>query len=111
MLILCATALLAMQAAGLHLHANPETEGLQMHADHVHSLDPDGHDHSDDTDVTIVELGVHWAKLVPLLLSVGLLLPTPYLLRWTQDRPRQPSDRLRKADRWRPPLRAPPLSA
>ena len=109
--VLCATALLAMQAAGLHLHANPDTDGVQMHAEHVHSLDPDGHDHSADVDVTIVELGMVWAKLVPLPLATGLYLPAPFLLRWRSDVPRHSPAPSGNANRWRPPLRAPPLTA
>ena len=70
--LLSTVALLTLQSAGLHLHANPHTDGMQLHAEHVHDRDPDGHDHSADVDVTIFELSTLWAKLTFLLPLLGL---------------------------------------
>ena len=111
MLVLCVAALLALQTVGLHLHANPHTDGMQMHAEHIHSVDPDGHDHSADLDVTIIELGMLWAKLLPALLCAGLLLPVPLLLRWAGCGWYHSLLPPGNTSRWRPPLRAPPLVA
>ncbi len=109
-LMLSTVALLALQSAGLHLHANVHTDGMQLHAEHVHDADPDGHDHSTDVDVTIFELGTLWAKLIFLLPVLGLLLLVPYVHRWILSHSTEPSAARRRQFRWRPPLRAPPLA-
>lgn len=106
--VLSITTLLVLQTAGLHLHANLETDGLNLHAEHVHSLDPDGHDHSADVDVSIIELGTLWAKLGLMILAAGFLLLTPLVvirrIRLCPDTVSSPTP----FHRWRPPLRAPP---
>ncbi len=108
-LVLSYTTLLVLQTAGLHLHANTQTDGVNLHAEHVHSLDPDGHDHSADVDVSIIELGTLWAKLSPMILAVGFLLLAPLVvilrIRYRTDSSSSPVP----SQRWRPPLRAPPL--
>ncbi len=110
-LTLSIVALLVLQSAGLHLHANIHTDGMQLHAEHVHDADPDGHDHSADVDVTIFELGTLWAKLAFLLPMLGLALPAP-VRRFRMLRLRLPVAMARRSqERWRPPLRAPPLTA
>lgn len=107
-LLLSIAALLVLQSAGLHMHANVHTDGMQLHAEHVHDADPDGHDHSADVDVTIFELGTLWAKLAFLLPVLGLTLLIPpvraYFLRFVGE----PAPARRRQARWRPPLRAPP---
>ena len=108
-LVLSYTTLLVLQTAGLHLHASTQTDGLNLHAEHVHSLDPDGHDHSADVDVSIVELGTLWTKLSPMILTVGfLLLAPPVVIRRVRRRTGSSSSPV-PSERWRPPLRAPPL--
>jgi hypothetical protein len=108
--LLCIVALLTLQSAGLHLHANVHTDGMQLHTEHVHDADSDGHDHSADVDVTIFELGMLWAKLALLLPSLGILVllaPGSFrVCRYTSERP--PAQR--RQARWRPPLRAPPVT-
>lgn len=108
-LILCCTTLLVLQAVGLHLHANLQTVGVNLHAEHVHGVDPDGHDHSADVDVSIVELGTFWAKLAPMLLSIGLLLLVPPVLSWSRRIRIESLLTFPDKQRWRPPLRAPPF--
>ena len=76
-----------------------------------HSVDPDDHDHSADLDVTIIELGMLWAKLLPALLCAGLLLPVPLLLRWAGCGSYHSLLPPGNTSRWRPPLRAPPPAA
>ena len=106
--LLSIVALVILQSAGLHLHANVHTEGMQLHAEHVHDGDPDGHDHSADVDVTIFELGTMWAKLALLLPWLALLvLVAPSNFRICRYSPeRLPA--IRSQAHWRPPLRAPP---
>lgn len=110
-LLLSTVALLVLQSAGLHLHANPHTDGMQLHTEHVHNADPDGHDHSTDVDVTIFELGTLWAKLAFLLPMLGFTLLVPAFRRWILRDPAEPPTACRGPTRWRPPLRAPPSAA
>jgi len=109
LILLSAVALIILQSAGLHLHANPHTDGMQLHAEHVHNADPDGHDHSTDVDVNIFELGTLWAKLTLLLPMLGLIVLVPPVRHWVLRNATQPPPARRGQIRWRPPLRAPPL--
>ena len=106
--LLCCCALLTLQLSGLHLHVGLG-HGASLHAEHIHGADPDGHDHSRDVDVALVELGAVWAKLVPLTSSLlpSTLLPTPG--RWSVWRESAAPASGRDTARWRPPLRAPPI--
>lgn len=110
-LLVSMLALLVVQSAGLHLHASTHTEGVQLHAEHVHDADPDGHDHSADVDVSIFELGTLWAELAFLLPQLGLALLAPVRRGWLSRSPEDPAPACRSQLRWRPPLRAPPLPA
>ena len=110
-LLISIVALLILQSAGLHLHANVHTDGMQLHTEHVHDADPDGHDHSTDVDVTIFEVGMLWAKLAFLLPALGLTLLLAPIRCWILHFSLEPSPARRRQSRWRPPLRAPPLSA
>lgn len=109
-LVLSYTTLLVLQTVGLHMHANPQTEGVNLHAEHVHGMDPDGHDHSADVDVSIVELGAVWAKLSPMILAIGLLLLVPLVLVCRIRCMTASVPSLCSTQGLRPPLRAPPLS-
>lgn len=107
---LASVAMLCMQMSGLHLHAGTSSNDAGLHAAHMHDVDPDEHDHSADIDVSLIDLGFVWSKILPVLLAVlptilaivwilHVLWPSPILV---------PFQRWRL--RWRPPLRAPPLS-
>ena len=65
--VFACAAILMSQVAGLHLHASPNPDNMGLHAAHVHDADLDGHDHSADVDVSVVELSPLWAKLAPML--------------------------------------------
>ena len=103
--------LLAMQMSGLHLHVDADGHDAGLHGAHVHQAGPDDHDHSTDTDVSLLEqLGIGWSKLIPLLLIWAIVLAW---VGWIQARLRTPprqSTKVRHRHRWRPPLRAPPIS-
>ena len=102
--------MLCLQMSGLHVHANAHDEASGLHGAHLHDLDSDGHDHSADVDVSLLDLGIVWSKLMPvLLLAIAIILPVVWTLQTIWPPPlRMPS--LRRRSRWRPPLRAPPLS-
>lgn len=106
----CCASLLLLQLAGLHLHASPHPENAGLHASHVHHADPDGHDHGEDVDVAVFELGALWAKLGALLFSIVALLPAATILAWVLPRPPDSRPRRRFLLYWRPPLRAPPAT-
>ncbi|MBK79858.1 MAG: hypothetical protein CMQ43_02925 [Gammaproteobacteria bacterium] len=108
LVVACVASILLLQVTGLHLHVSP-AEAASLHAEHTHYADPDGHGHGDDSDVSLSELGAFWVKVlayfVPLLIIFAL---TPVKVRsWVVGAPS--SHRICRP-RWRPPLRAPPLS-
>ena len=108
-----------MQVSGLHLHVDTQGNDAGIHAAHVHQAGPEDHshdheavhDHSAESDVSLLEqLNANWAKLMPLLIIC--LLATALGVR-SISRLGIPSGRplkTRRRERWRPPLRAPPLS-
>lgn len=102
--------LLALQAGGLHLHTNAETGGLSLHLAHVHDADPDGHDHSEDVDLTIVELGTLWEQLSAIDGHSELRLVTRTLALWQVGAQTPPEPQTTTAAKLRPPLRAPPAA-
>lgn len=103
--------LLSSQAVGLHLHVNTHSEGGGLHASHVHHADPDGHDHSDDIDVSLFQFGATWSKILAFLMPcIALLLATVWLIQSFSPAP-TPVLSTRRRSRWRPPLRAPPFTA
>ena len=98
-----------MQMSGLHLHIETHGNDAPYHGTHLHQADTSGHDHNADIDVQILDqLSPTWAKMIPLLLICAILL---IVLGWSQQllwvRP-APIGALRRRNRWRPPLRAPP---
>ena len=104
-------ALLSMQATGLHLHVNVHGDAGGLHGSHLHYADPDGHDHSDELDVSVSEPGATWSKIFPfLVLAVSLLAAVVWMVR-TFFPPPVIIPSTRRRSRWRPPLRAPPLTA
>jgi len=110
LVVLTGVAMLSMQLAGLHLHAGEPGADVGVHGTHLHEVDADGHDHSKAVDVTLVDLGIVWSKLMPVLLTA---FPTILAVVWTLHTlwpPPAPLTSLRRRSRWRPPLRAPPLS-
>jgi len=107
--VIC-VALLGMQLSGMHRHADLQGESGGLHTTHVHDSGSDGHDHSADFDVSAFELGAKWSKLLTFLPSIVIALLAISWIVQTVWPP--PSQRLtqRQRIRWRPPLRAPPLS-
>jgi len=103
-------AMLLMQISGLHLHAGDHSNDASLHGAHVHDIAPDGHDHTADVDVSLIDFGIVWSKIMPVLMAI---LPTALAIVWvlhTLWPPPIPLIPLRRRSRWRPPLRAPPLS-
>lgn len=128
--------LVALQMSGLHMHVNANgfagtPEGTHLHDAHHHDS-PAHHDsapiahehaahehtahehaagqgHTSDTDISIFELNTALSKL-----PLDLIAPALFLLMVLQ-----PADtispvasvsrQVRRHERWRPPLRAPPL--
>jgi hypothetical protein len=103
-------AMLLMQISGLHLHAGNHSDKASLHGAHVHDVAPDGHDHTVSIDVSLVDFGIVWSKIMPVLLAI---LPTTLAIVWVLHTLWPPTILLmplRRRSRWRPPLRAPPLS-
>ncbi len=108
-LVLVFTGLFSAQAVGLHLHANVDGGGL--HGWHLHHADPDGHDHSGDIDVSLLELSTTWLKIFTFLIPFVVPLLAPVWRARGVSSPPLPVLSTRRRSRWRPPLRAPPLTA
>jgi hypothetical protein len=106
-------ALLSMQLSGLHMHVNPDGAG-GLHGTHVHEMVSAGHghdhDHEYDTDVSLFELGTSWGNLILFLLPLLFIFFT--FVRSGRIVCRLVADTFQRRhhSRWRPPLRAPPLS-
>ena len=66
-------AMLLMQISGLHLHAGDHSNDASLHGAHVHDIAPDGHDHTADVDVSLIDFGIVWSKIMPILMAI---LPT-----------------------------------
>jgi hypothetical protein len=103
-------AMLAMQMSGLHLHAGDQGDDAALHGAHVHDVDSDGHDHSADVDVSLTDFGIVWTKVLSVLLAVFIALPAVVWILHTLWPPPALLTSLRRRSRWRPPLRAPPLT-
>ncbi len=103
-------AMLSMQMSGLHLHAGKQSTDTAVHGAHIHDADPDGDDHSADIDVSVIDFGTVWSKVMPFLVAI---LPAALTVIWVFHSLWPPVVALippRRQSRWRPPLRAPPLS-
>ncbi len=68
--------LLATQASGLHLHVNVENPDVALHGTHIHDTgaDESGHNHAADIDVLSFETGTGWAKLMPFIVNLFIIL-------------------------------------
>lgn len=110
LLVLAGVAMLSMQMTGLHLHASEPGSNTGLHGSHVHDVDSDGHDHRADVDVSLIDFGIVWSKIMPVLLAVFVTLPAIVWILHALWPPPAPLMPLRRRSRWRPPLRAPPLS-
>ncbi len=102
--------MLSLQMSGLHMHADTYGEPNGLHGLHVHDLDSDGHDHRADVDISVLDQGLVWSPLSPLC---ALILASLLALVWTPALVRPSPNRhlcVRHRTRWRPPLRAPPLT-
>jgi hypothetical protein len=102
--------LLAMQLSGLHLHIDTVNKDTGLHGTHTHQVISSDHDHNAEVDVELLEQyssGV--SKLIPLISQVILLVTALWIVRqlWS---PSITSEKARIRLRWRPPLRAPPVS-
>jgi hypothetical protein len=103
-------ALLSMQLSGLHMHVNPQGDSGDLHVSHVHDAEPDGHSHNADVDVSVFELGTTWSKILTFLLPIVVMLFGIVWVLQTVWSPPRVQLSLQRRSRWRPPLRAPPLS-
>ena len=104
-------AMLLMQMSGLHLHAGDHGDDAALHGAHVHDVGSDGHDHTADVDVSLIDFGIVWSKIMPVLM---VILPTALAIVWVLHTLWPPPTTLiplRRRSRWRPPLRAPPLTS
>ena len=122
--------LVAVQFSGLHMHVGSQgyagpPEGTHVHGqpahhhgdvvhqhesvvpgDHAH---PVGEDHTGDLDVSIVKFGTVVSKLLLYVMALGLLLLMVLRLTDTIARRNSAPRPMARHERWRPPLRAPPL--
>ena len=57
-------AMLLMQMSGLHLHAGDHVDDAALHGAHVHEVGPDGHDHTADVDVSLIDYGLTRVRLM-----------------------------------------------
>lgn len=109
-----------MQLTGLHLHVDAHGQEVGLHVAHLHHAVPEDHshhnaskihDHNVEIDVSLLEqLSASWSKLLPFLLVLVIVLAAAA---WTSQRVRSLPERtgtVRHRLRWRPPLRAPPIS-
>jgi hypothetical protein len=118
--IFACVSLLVLQFSGLHLHADAGGNDAGLHVAHLqhvvaenhsHHGTVDAHDHGAETNVLLADqLSASWAKLIALLIGfmIAVLLCLRLLtrLRLAPTRPRK----VQHLERWRPPLRAPPIS-
>lgn len=100
-----------MQVGGLHMHISVEGIG-DVHGTHAHQpqTGADGHGHEADSDVSFLESATGWVKPLPfLVLFIAVLFTAMAFVRqaWLPIATAINTDR---HFRWRPPLRAPPLS-
>lgn len=114
---------LVMQSSGMHFHVDEHGKDAGVHSAHQHLIDSEDHqdhhhqlsnvhEHKAEIDISSQEmLGSIWTRLIPAIMtcalvttiaSIGLHQPIRSLLR-------APA-RVRRLSRWRPPLRAPPIS-
>lgn len=111
MLLVACICLIMMQMSGTHIHVDARGEHAGLHGTHLHETDHHGHDHSAESDVSVLEeQGLTWSKLLSIIVACVALL-------FSQHWPRQRLWLLpvhfakpRRRSRWRPPLRAPPFT-
>jgi len=58
-------AMLLMQMSGLHLQAGNHDADAALPRVHMHDVGLDGHDHSADVDVSLIDYGIVWSKTMP----------------------------------------------
>ncbi|MEQ8206919.1 MAG: hypothetical protein RIA65_12135 [Woeseia sp.] len=114
LVLLACTALLALQFSGLHLHLHALNGGdaSEENVAHLHVAVPDldEHEYDADVDVSLFELGSTAQKSMPFIVAIAaaiLLLLWVYKVSWPVP---VNSFRFMCRPRWRPLLRAPPLS-
>ena len=103
--------LLFAQAFGTHLHVNDEGGHSELHGLHIHETDHHDHEHHADTDVSVLEkAGTWWSKL-PFFVLAFLAISAAAV--WVKSRTWSLLElftKPRRRSRWRPPLRAPPVT-
>lgn len=102
--------LLAMQLSGLHLHIDTVNKDTGLHGTHTHQLISSDHDHNAEVDVQLLEqYSSSVSKLIPVISQVILLVTALWIVGplWS---PSITPEKARIRLRWRPPLRAPPIS-
>ncbi len=102
--------LLAMQMSGLHLHVDSIGQDAGLHGSHLHNVSLHDHDHSADTDVSLLELATAWSKFIPLIFACVIAL---FAASWMSQlfwSPPVQASKTHHRIRWRPLLRAPPIS-
>lgn len=109
--VMLSISLLIFQFSGLHLHVNSEGNG-GLHGTHIHDVnpDPDGHEHVGDTDISIFELGNSFGKLLVFLVPIVFILLVVSRCSQRLWIPVNLVPLPRSRFRWRPPLRAPPVT-
>lgn len=106
--ILC---LLFAQAFGTHLHVNDEGGDAGLHGLHIHETDHHDHEHHGDTDVSVLEkAGTWWSKLPLVVLAALAVFAAAVWIKTRTGAILEPFTKPRRRSRWRPPLRAPPVT-
>ena len=110
LIVFMCLSLLTVQMSGLHLHVNADSQSGALHGTHLHDADIDGHghDHDAEIDVSPLDNGATWSKLIPFLVSLVFVLLTIIRTSTTVWPPLVERLPTRHRSRWRPPLRAPP---
>ncbi len=98
-----------LQFSGLHRHVSSKTNSQELHGSHAPGFDRDHHEHAASVDVALFELSNIVRNVLPLLAIIVALF---VFVRSTLDRPIHRGSTLatHSRSRWRPPLRAPPVS-
>jgi hypothetical protein len=108
LLLLACVSLLTLQWAGAHAHAGVRGFDGAVHSTHDHHHDGDHDEHAGDVDVPVADYVLSIAKLAFVAFVVAIALFALFVQRYeTPAWVGVISPRWR--ERWRPPLRGPPL--
>ena len=125
-LILCCCSLLAIQLSGMHFHVSRfgQEAGVRVvhqhqvvSIKHSHDAQPDHHtvngihDHVVEVDVTSPDqVSTTWVKLIPVMIACVVAAIFSALSQTPGLTPLRSPAGVRRRERWRPQLRAPPVS-